>query len=145
MSVKVDKYHDQVTVNRLRRAVEVLAYSTVMEIVHLALRYLHLIGFAMILGGWLVAFLARRYQVNPAMLWGTAIQLVTGIILSAPLPTREIQPDGAKLGVKLVLALALAVMVWIPHLKKRESSSKGHFIGIGALAALTAGVATFWT
>ena len=116
-----------------------------METLHLILRYAHLLGFAMIFGGWLVAYLSRRYTVNVAMLWGTVVQLVTGIILAAPLPDREVQPDPAKLGVKLALAVLLAVMIWIPHLKKRESSSKGHFIGIGALAAITAGVATFWT
>lgn len=116
-----------------------------MDILHLILRYAHLVGFAMLFGGWLTAYLSGRFKVNAAMLWGSAVQVVSGIVLAAPLPDREVQPDPAKLGVKLVLALMIAVMVWLPYLKKRESSSKGHFIGIGALALVTAGVAVFWT
>jgi hypothetical protein len=116
-----------------------------MELVHLVLRYAHLLGFAMVFGGWLTAYLSGRLKVNTVMLWGSAVQVVTGIILSAPLPDRELQPDPAKLIVKLVLGIAIAVMVWIPHLKKRDASSKGHFIGIGALAVITAAVGVFWT
>ena len=77
------------------------------------------------------------------MLWGSLIQVITGVILSAPLP-RDVQPDPMKLIVKALLAIAIAIMVWIPHIKKRESSSKGHFLAIGGLVLVTAGVAVFW-
>ena len=115
-----------------------------MELVHLILRYIHLVGFGILIGGWLTAFLGKRFQVNPAMLWGSAIQLGSGIMLSAPMG-RDTMPDGMKLIVKGVLALIIAIMVWVPYLKKRESSSKGHFAGIGALVLVTAGVGVFWT
>lgn len=114
-----------------------------MELVRHTLLYLHLLGFAMLFGGWLTAYLSGRFKVNTAMLWGAVAQLVTGIALSAPLG-REVQPDPAKLIVKAVLAIAIAVMVWVPHLKKRESSAKGHFLGLGAALLVEVGVAVFW-
>lgn len=114
-----------------------------MELVHLILRYIHLIGFGILIGGWLTAYLSKRLQVNMAMLWGSAIQLGSGIFLSAPLG-RDEMPDGLKLVVKGLLALIIAIMVWVPYLKKRESSSKGHFLAIGGAIVVTAGVAVFW-
>ncbi|GAA4906658.1 hypothetical protein LX16_3325 [Stackebrandtia albiflava] len=117
-----------------------------MELIHLILRYLHLIGFGLLIGGWLTAYLSRRLKVNPAMLWGAVVQVVTGILLSAPLDRAEdAMPDGMKLGVKALLAILIFVMVWVPHWKKRESSSKGHFLAIGGLILVTAGVGVFWT
>lgn len=115
-----------------------------MEFLHNALVYIHLVGFAILLGGWLTAYLSGHLKINAAMLWGSAIQVVSGVVLSAPLPDRDVQPDGLKLVVKAVIAIAIAVMVWLPHLKKRQSSSKGHFIGIGALTLINAAVAVFW-
>ena len=99
----------------------------------------------MLFGGWLTAFLSRRFTVNPPMLWGAVVQLVSGIILAAPLPDRDVQPDPVKIVVKAVLAILIAVMVWIPRLKKRESSSMGHFGAIGGLVVVEAAVAVFWT
>ncbi|ADD41059.1 hypothetical protein [Stackebrandtia nassauensis] len=114
-----------------------------MELLRHALLYIHLLGFAMLFGGWLTAFLSDRLKINPVMLWGSVIQLATGIFLSAPFP-KDYEPNYAKIGVKAVLAVLIAVMVWIPHLKKRESTAKGHFIAIGAMVVVTAGVAVFW-
>jgi len=114
-----------------------------MELVHLILRYIHLIGFGLLIGGWLTAYLSKKLKINPAMLWGSAIQLATGIFLSAPLG-RDVMPDGMKLMVKGLLALAIAIMVWVPYLKKRESTAKGHFLAIGGAILVTAGVAVFW-
>ncbi|MGH8795161.1 MAG: hypothetical protein ACRDXX_21285 [Stackebrandtia sp.] len=114
-----------------------------MDILHLVFRYIHLLGFAMLFGGWLTAFVSSRLSMNPAMVWGSALQVATGIILSAPMTDEEL--NYPKIGVKLLLGLLIAVMIWIPHLKQREATSKGHFIGIGAMIAITAGVAVFWT
>lgn len=113
-----------------------------LEIVRLVLRYAHLIGFALLFGGFCVQYLAGRLRINSAMLWGAGIQLVTGIALSAPLRGEGAEPAPAKLGVKLVLALLIAVMVFA--VRKRESVARGHFIAIGALTLINAAVAVFW-
>lgn len=115
-----------------------------MELLRHALLYIHLLGFAMLFGGWLTAYIAGRLKINPVMLWGSVIQLVTGFALAGPFP-QDYEPNYPKIGVKLVLAILIAVMVWIPHLKKRESVAKGHFIGIGAMVVINAGVAVFWS
>jgi hypothetical protein len=115
-----------------------------MELVHLLLRYLHLLGFAAVFGGWLVALLSRKFTFNTAMLYGIATQLATGIVLYG-LASAEGDANHAKLGVKFLLALLLAIMIAIPVWKKRETVAAGHFYATGALIAVTAGVAVFWT
>lgn len=114
-----------------------------MEFVHLLLRYLHLLGFAAVFGGWLVALLSRKFNFNTAMLYGIAAQLATGIVLYG-IASADGDANHAKLGVKFLLALLLAVMIAIPVWKKRERVAAGHFWATGALVAITAGVAVFW-
>jgi MFS-type transporter involved in bile tolerance (Atg22 family) len=115
-----------------------------MEFVHLLLRYLHLLGFAAVFGGWLVSLLSRKFNFNSAMLYGIATQLATGIVLYG-LASADGDANHAKLGVKFLLALLLGVMIAIPVWKKRATVAAGHFYATGALIAVTAGVAVFWT
>jgi hypothetical protein len=113
------------------------------EILRLVLRYAHLIGFAMLLGGAIAQFLGSRLRINPAMLWGATIQVVTGLGLSAPLRGGgDHEPDPVKLAVKGVIAVLIFVMVFVP--RRREIVNRGHFIGIVTLTLVNAAVATFW-
>ncbi|MFC4335274.1 hypothetical protein [Salininema proteolyticum] len=111
-----------------------------MDTLHLILRYLHLIGFAAVVGGWLAATLAKKYTINTAMLLGIATQLVTGIILAG---TAGADADHMKIGIKAGLALVLAIMIVIPWWKKRDPVNTGHFTAIGVISLITAGVAVF--
>ena len=114
-----------------------------MEALRLILRYAHLIGFALLLGGAIVQFVSGRLRINPGMLWGSIIQLVTGLALSAPLRGGgDDEPSPVKLGVKLLLAVLIFIMVFVP--RKRTEMNRGHFIGIIALTLINAAVATFW-
>lgn len=113
-----------------------------LETVRLVLRYLHLIGFALLFGGFCVQYMARQMRINSAMLWGAVLQLVTGIGLAAPLRGAGEEPAPAKLIVKLVLALVITAMV--VAVRKRETIARGHFIAIGAVTLVTAAVAVFW-
>ena len=56
-----------------------------MNALRLVLLYVHLIGFALLLGGAVAQYLSGTIRMNTAMLWGAVIQLVTGIGLAAPL------------------------------------------------------------
>ena len=114
-----------------------------MEILRLILLFGHLIGFALLLGGAITQYLAGPVRINRSMLWGAAIQLVTGIALSAPLRGEGQEPAPAKLVVKFVIALLIFIMVWLP--RRRERVSTGHFAGIIGLTLLNAAVAVFWT
>jgi hypothetical protein len=112
------------------------------EALRLILLYAHLIGFALLLGGVVVQYLSGPLRINQPMLWGSIVQLVTGIALSAPLRDEGEEPDPAKLGVKLVLALMIFAMVFFS--RKRDVVNKGHFLAIGGLTLANAAVAVFW-
>lgn len=114
-----------------------------MELLRLLLRYAHLIGFALLLGGAVAQYLIGPVRINRAMLWGAAIQVVTGLALAAPLRGDEdLEPAPAKLAVKLLIAILIAIMVWVP--RKRPEVNKGHFAAIVVLTLGNAAVATFW-
>ncbi|WP_433389799.1 hypothetical protein [Micromonospora sp. KLBMP9576] len=112
-----------------------------MEALRLILRYVHLIGFALLLGGAIVQYVSGKLRINPAMLWGSVIMLVTGIGLSAPLRDGN-EPDPAKLVTKLVLAVLIFVMVFFS--RKRDAVNRGHFLAIVGLTLVNAAVAVFW-
>jgi len=114
-----------------------------LEILRLALRYIHLIGFALLFGGFVVQYVTGTLRINSAMLWGSLIQVITGVLLSAPFPA-GIQLNYPKIGVKLLLAVTIATMVVIPWARKRDQINRGHFVAIGLLTLLNAAVATFW-
>ncbi len=114
-----------------------------MEALRLILRYAHLIGFALLLGGAVVQYLSAKVRINPAMLWGAVIQLLTGIALSSPLRGGgDDEPGPVKLGVKLLIAVLIFVMVFVP--RRRAEVNRGHLIGILVLTLVNAAVATFW-
>ncbi|MFI5935455.1 hypothetical protein [Actinoplanes sp. NPDC051494] len=116
-----------------------------MEALRLILRYAHLIGFALLLGGTIAQFVAGKLRINPAMLWGSIIQVLTGLALAAPLRGGgDAEPSPVKLAVKLVIAILIFVMVFVPWRRKRENVNRGHFIGIITLTLVNAAVATFW-
>ncbi|WP_188127048.1 hypothetical protein [Actinoplanes lobatus] len=114
-----------------------------MEALRLILLFIHLVGFALLLGGAITQFLSGKFRINPAILWGSIIQLASGIALSAPLRGGgDDEPNPVKLGVKLLLAVMIFIMVFIP--RKRDEVNKGHFIGIITLTLVNAAVAVFW-
>ncbi|MER7168231.1 hypothetical protein ABT336_19455 [Micromonospora sp. NPDC000207] len=112
-----------------------------MEALRLILLYLHLIGFALLLGGAVAQLVTGKIRMNPAMLWGAVIQLATGIGLSAPLRDGD-EPSPVKLGVKLLLAVLIFVMVFFS--RKRDEVNRGHFLAVVGLTLVNAAVAVFW-
>ncbi|GAA1899536.1 hypothetical protein [Lapillicoccus jejuensis] len=93
-----------------------------MSIVQGLVVVLHLLGMAAILGGWFATRTSPR--VHPAMLWGARSQIVTGLILVG-LAEAGIGTDGEpvnhpKIGVKLVVALAVAALVEIANARQKR-------------------------
>ena len=114
-----------------------------MEALRLILLFIHLVGFALLLGGAITQFLSGPLRINAAMLWGATIQVLSGIGLSAPLRGGgDAEPDPAKLIVKAVIGVLIFVMVFFS--RKRAEINRGHFIGIIALTLVNAAVAVFW-
>ncbi|MDG4791879.1 hypothetical protein O7626_39385 [Micromonospora sp. WMMD1102] len=112
-----------------------------MEPLRLILLYAHLIGFALLLGGAAAQYATGRIRINPLMLWGAVIQVLTGIGLSAPLRDGD-EPAPAKLATKLVIGLMIFVMVFFS--RKRAEVNRGHFLAIIGLTLVNAAVAVFW-
>jgi hypothetical protein len=113
------------------------------EALRLILRYAHLIGFALLLGGAVVQYLSGKIRINPAMLWGSIIQVVTGLALAAPLRGGgDAEPSPVKLAVKGLIAVLIFIMVFVP--RKRAEVNRGHFLAIVGMTLLNAAVATFW-
>ncbi len=109
----------------------------------LPLTFVHLIGFALLLGGAVAQYLTGKVRINAAMLWGVTIQLVTGLALAAPLrDDKNDAPDTTMLAIKLVVALMIFAMVFFA--RKRAEVNKGHFLAIVGLTLANAAVATFW-
>lgn len=114
-----------------------------MEALRLSLRYAHLIGFALLLGGAVAQYLSGRIRINSAMLWGAGTQVVTGLALAAPIRGDDHdEPDPAKLAVKAVIAVMIFAMVFFS--RGREEVSRGHFLAVVGLTLVNAAVATFW-
>jgi hypothetical protein len=111
------------------------------EGLRLALLYVHLIGFALLLGGAIAQYVTGPLRINAAMLWGAAIQVLTGLGLSAPLRHGN-EPDPAKLVTKLIIGLAIFAMVFFS--RKRSVVNRGHFLAIIGLTLANAAVAVFW-
>jgi hypothetical protein len=114
-----------------------------MEALRLILRYAHLIGFALLLGGAIAQYVSGRLRINLAMLTGAIVQVVTGLALAAPLRGGgDAEPAPAKLAVKALIAVGIFVMVFFS--RKRDEVNRGHFMGIITLTLVNAAVAVFW-
>lgn len=108
---------------------------------------LHLVGFASLFGGLLVQMRSREPEVNAAMLHGSYIVLVTGLVLAGFAMTGPAGADDgpvsyAKLTVKLVVSLAIVFLV---VLNRRFSSiPRGLWLLLGLLTLGDAAVAVIW-
>lgn len=114
-----------------------------MEILYKALVVLHLVGMAILVGGWLVT--VRMPRVLPAMWHGALTQLVTGLALVglASSGVVDAEVDNVKIAVKLVVALAVAGLVMTARNKQDVAPRVAH--AVGGLALLNVLVAVFWS
>lgn len=94
---------------------------------------LHFIGLAGIIGGWVAT--VKAPQVNKAILHGSIIQVVTGIVLVGLREMQdEVEINHMKIGIKLLIALVIMVVAIVGT--KKEAKVPG---SSGALA-VTAGI-----
>jgi hypothetical protein len=114
-----------------------------MDGLRLILLYVHLVGFALLLGGAVAQYLSGKVRINSAMVWGAGIQVLSGLGLAAPLRGGgDAEPDPAKLAVKGVIGILIFVMVFFA--RKRDNVNTGHFLAIVGLTLINAAVAVFW-
>ncbi|MGG5260211.1 hypothetical protein [Phycicoccus avicenniae] len=115
-----------------------------MEFVEHVLVLLHLLGMAAIIGS---AVFVARGAATPALVWGARAQLVTGLLLVGILEAGDDPVNHAKIGVKLVVAVAVAACAEIAAGKARKGEGERPQLvtAAGALAVLNAAVAVLWT
>jgi hypothetical protein len=103
---------------------------------------LHLIGFAALLGGYLVQLRAVEPEINAAMLYGSWIVLASGVALVV----LDVLGPGlvgyAELGIKLGLTAAIVVLVAVN--RRYASIPRGLGGLIGAMTVAAAAVAVLW-
>ena len=104
--------------------------------------FLHLLGFAALLGGVLVQLRLPEPEVNRAMVVGALLELATGIGLWV-LAGLDPAPLGvAPLVVKMVITVFVALVVLIN--RKYASIPRGLLGLIGGLTLANTGIAVFW-
>jgi hypothetical protein len=116
-----------------------------MDVVLHILLFVHFIGLASLLGGYLTQLTSKDWRVVTAMVHGALTQLVTGVamvgILAATHDPDE-PVDNAKYAVKLVVLLVILGLVWANRSKER--APHGAFQAIGLLTVVNIAVAVFW-
>ncbi len=113
-----------------------------MEFLEHTLVVLHFIGLASLLGGFLVQIKTSPRVVNNAMVHGVLTQLVTGVLLVGIAEAEDYDVDHAKIGVKLAVAVVVAVLVFAN--RKRDVLTTGAWGLIGGLTIANIVVAVFW-
>jgi hypothetical protein len=115
-----------------------------MEIVEHLLVVAHLLGMAAIIGS---AVFVARDRATPALVWGARAQLLTGLILVGLAEMGDDPVNHAKIGVKLVVAVAVAACAEIAAARARKGGGERPQLvaAAGWLAVLNVAVAVLWT
>jgi hypothetical protein len=115
-----------------------------MDLVEHLLVLAHLLGMAAVVGS--AVFVARGVP-TPALVWGARAQVITGLLLVGFAEAGDDAVNNAKIGVKLVVAVAVAACAEIAAGQERKGQgSRPQLVhAAGALAVLNAAVAVLWT
>jgi hypothetical protein len=116
-----------------------------MEILRHVVVLVHLVGFAILFGAWVVEVVNRKHQVTRLMEWGLAIAGLAGLILAAPWGI-EYELNYVKLGIKLLILLIIGALLGIGRGRQRKTGSvpPAIFWSIGVLTFANAAIAVLW-
>ncbi|MET4062096.1 FtsH-binding integral membrane protein [Arthrobacter sp. UYP6] len=115
-----------------------------MDFLHNFLVFLHILGAAIVVGIWLANI--KKPTVMPGQFHGALLALLSGLLLVGLAEMDDYDINYAKITVKLVVALVIAVLAFIGQrkYKKNEPVSKLLANGVGILAVVNIAVATMW-
>ncbi|HYH33684.1 MAG TPA: hypothetical protein VD814_00885 [Nocardioides sp.] len=114
-----------------------------METLRLVLLFVHLLGFAALLGGLLTQTREPVKRVNAAMRDGSGTAFLAGLFLVGVLEAGDTEVDHVKIGVKFAIGLLILVLVMANVRKPRIP--QGLFLGLLALTVANVAVAVFWS
>ncbi len=112
-----------------------------MEIIRQSLLFLHFVGLAALLGGFIVQWRARSTQVTMLMVVGAGAQILTGLLLVGVEASQDHPINGAQATTKLIIGV---VVVILAQLGRRRAGVAGLFYAVGLLTLVNVGVAVFW-
>ena len=119
-------------------------YGRPMEIVIGVVVVLHLLGMASIAGGWLANFLGAARGLT-VLVWGARAQLLLGLILVGLVQANKEPVSWAKLGTKIVVALAVVACAEIANARTRKGQGQPALTNAAfGLMLLNVCVAVLW-
>lgn len=119
--------------------------ETFFDILRNILLVLHFVGFAGIIAGVLMELPKVKdgtAKIAGALMHSAWLMLVTGLALVGTMYARGEEPNNMKIGVKLVVLVAIIVVALIN--KRKERVSAGVLGTLGGLAVLNVVLAVFW-
>lgn len=112
-----------------------------MDIVHGVLVVIHLIGWALVLGG--VATRMRKPEISAGVWHGILTALISGLLLTGLAEMGDDPVNHVKIAVKLVVALVVTVLVW--RGRRQESVTTGYLGAIAGLVVVNVAIAVLWS
>ncbi|MCP2635011.1 Fe-S protein [Microbacterium sp. HD4P20] len=115
-----------------------------MEVLRHIVVLIHLVGFAVLFGAWVVEAVGKR-RITRLMDWGLAIAGLAGLILAAPWGI-EGELNYVKIGVKLVVLLIIGALLGIGAGRQRKNGSVAPalFWSVGVLTLTNAALGVLW-
>ncbi|MEV7693234.1 Fe-S protein [Microbacterium sp. NPDC089189] len=116
-----------------------------MEILRHLVLLVHLVGFAVLFGAWVVEAVGKRVRVTRLMTYGLLVAGVAGLALAAPWGI-DYEPNYIKIGVKLVVLLVIGAVLGIGSARQRRTGSlpSALFWSVGVLTLANAAIAVLW-
>jgi hypothetical protein len=114
-----------------------------METLRLVLLFVHVLGFAALLGGLLAQARTPEKVVNALMRDGIGTAFVAGLLLVGVLEAGDGPVDHAKIAVKFAIGLVILVLV-MANLRKARIPN-GLWLALLALTLANIAVAIFWS
>ncbi|MBB6628854.1 hypothetical protein H5V45_16115 [Nocardioides sp. KIGAM211] len=114
-----------------------------METLRLVLLFLHILGFAALIGGLLAQARQPEKTVNAAMRDGIGTAFLAGLLLVGVLEAGDTAVNHAKVAVKFAIGLLILVLV-MANVRK-ERIPQGLWVGLLLLSVANVAVAVFWS
>lgn len=113
-----------------------------MEFLRELLLFLHIVGVAVLLGGFFAQIGKSDLRITPGMFHGALVMLITGLGLVGVREADELPVDHAKIGAKLAVLIAIFVIILVN--RGKEKIGVGPWLSVGLLGILNVGLAVFW-
>ena len=114
-----------------------------MDIARLVLLFVHILGFAALLGGLLAQLSTPEKSITGVMRDGAGTAFLAGLFLVGVLEAGDTSVDRVKIGVKFGVGLVILVLVMANARKERIPD--GLYVGLLVLTVANVAVAVFWS